>query len=282
MNISFLQSRLLAKLKGLFSPPEAPEGFSQYEMRLPQHQNAIDALPGWNSSFPQELNLTAGTIPLFADDRIFKMLEAVGALEGKTVLEVGPLEGMHTYILNQRRPAHIDAIEANKQCFMRCLVTKEILKLDRAVFYLGDIQNWLQASEHIYDLTLASGVLYHMPDPGEFLRLLAEHSRSLFLWTHYYDEHVMPKADVRHTPFSGNMDVRTIAGLDVRYFERSYQFANMSASFCGGMKDRHYWMHREDILKLLTHLGFQDIVVQSEEPLHTGGPCFSVFARRTS
>ncbi|TWD44776.1 hypothetical protein FB480_1225 [Agrobacterium vitis] len=281
MNIPFLQSRLVAKLKGLFAATEAPEGFSQYEMRLPQHQNAIDALPGWNSSFPQELNLTAGTIPLFADGRIFKVLDAFGSIEGKNILEVGPLEGMHTYILNQRNPASIDAIEANKQCFMRCLVTKEILKLDRAAFYLGDIQNWLQASDRLYDLTLASGVLYHMPDPGEFLRRLSARSQSLFLWTHYYDERVMPKADVRHTPFSGNMDVRTIAGMDVRYFERSYQFANMSASFCGGMNDRHYWMHREDILKLLAHLGYDDIVVQDEEPLHTGGPCFSVFARRT-
>ncbi|HBF29344.1 MAG TPA: SAM-dependent methyltransferase [Rhizobium sp.] len=269
-----------ARIASLRKAPEEQEGFSQYEMRLPHHQNAIDALPGWNSSFPSELNLAAGAIPLFADGRIFKALDTYGSIEGKRILEVGPLEGMHTYILNQRNPASIDAIEANKQCFMRCLVTKEILRLDRANIYLGDIKNWLEASDTVYDFALASGVLYHMPDPGEFLRLLAGRTQALFLWTHYYDETLMPESDVRHTPFSGNVKTRDIGGQQIRYFERSYQFANMSASFCGGMNDRHYWMHRNDILKLLNHLGYNDVVVQDEEPLHSGGPCFSVFARR--
>ena len=278
---TFMQmiSRSLLRLRNL-QASQHDEGFEQYDLRFPQHQNAIDALPGWNSAFPHELGLAAGTIPLFADGRIVDAIGCYGSLTGKNILEVGPLEGMHTYILNQQQPQTLDAIEANKQCYLRCLVTKEILKLDRASFFLGDIMSWLKETNMRYDFAVASGVLYHMPDPGEFLRLLGQRTDALFLWTHYYDLKSMPKSDVRHNPFSGNVERRDIAGFNVSYFERSYQFANMNASFCGGMKDRHYWMERGDILDLLSHLGYDELVVLNEEPHHAGGPCFSVFARR--
>lgn len=256
------------------------ETFMQYEMRLPAHQNAIDALEGWSSSFPVELGLKAGTIPLFHDTRVMEALRAYGSIEGQQILEIGPLEGMHTHILNQHRPANIDAIEANQSCFLRCLVTKEILKIDRASFYLGDIQKWLEKTDRQYDFALASGVLYHMPDPAEFLRLLSSRAKALFIWTHFYDEAAMPPSDVRRYPFSGRVEVRSVAGMDLRYHERSYQHADQDASFCGGMKDRHFWLEKNEILSFLERLGYNEIVVQALENDHAGGPCFSVFARK--
>ncbi|NRF07619.1 class I SAM-dependent methyltransferase (plasmid) [Rhizobium pusense] len=253
--------------------------FAQFETRYPHHQNAIDAVPGWSSSFPSS-GLQAGNIPLFQDGRILSALNAFGALDGAEVLEVGPLEAMHTYILNGRRPANIDAIEANQSCFFRCLVTKEILKLDRASFYLGDIQQWLQQTDKNYDFALASGVLYHMPDPGEFLHLLSRRAKAIFLWTHFFDNDAMPPSDVRRRPFSGRVELRSVAGVDLHYHERSYQNADQDASFCGGMKDRHFWLEKNEILALLEHLGYSTIEIQAIDNGHPGGPCFSVFAKK--
>lgn len=253
--------------------------FTQFELRAPHHQNAIDALPGWSSSFPKR-GLKAGTIPLFQDGRVLSALEAYGSIEGAEILEVGPLEAMHTFILNGRRPANIDAIEANQSCFLRCLVTKEILKLDKASFYLGDIQGWLEETDKTYDFALASGVLYHMPDPGEFLRLLSKRAKAIFLWTHFFDDDVMPASDVRRRPFSGRVELRSVAGFDLHYHERSYQNADQNASFCGGMKDRHFWLEKNEILSLLKGLGYSTIQVQAIDNDHPGGPCFSVFARQ--
>lgn len=253
--------------------------FAQFEMRPPHHQNAIDALPGWSSSFPVP-GLQAGSIPLFQDGRILSALKAYGSIEGAEVLEVGPLEAMHTFILNDRRPANIDAIEANHSCFLRCLVTKEILKLDRASFYLGDIQKWLEKTDKTYDFALASGVLYHMPDPGEFLHLLSKRARAVFIWTHFFDDDAMPSSDVRRRPFSGRVELRSVAGIDLHYHERRYQNADQNASFCGGMKDRHFWLEKNEILALLERLGYSTIEIQAIDNEHTGGPCFSVLARR--
>ncbi|WP_245297414.1 class I SAM-dependent methyltransferase [Rhizobium lusitanum] len=256
------------------------EIFDQYEQSIPSHQNAIDALSGWNCAFPPALNLNAGALPLYADDRIAWALQSFGSIEGKKVLEVGPLEGMHTYMLHSHLPARIDAIEANRLCFLRCLVTKQILNIDTASFMLGDIQSWLTERDETYDFALASGVLYHMADPGEFLRLLASRTKAVFIWTHFVLEDAMPEGDVRRLPFSGKVETRMVDGVPVRYYERSYHHANANASFCGGMKDRHFWMHRDDILMLLRKLGYSDIVIRDENLNHPGGPSFSLLARK--
>lgn len=276
-------SSAIKRFFSVFSPrpkQKSTDTFAQYEMRLPTHQNAIDALDGWSSLFPHHLGLKAGTIPLFHDTRITAALEAYGSIEDRQILEIGPLEGMHTYILNQRGPANIDAIEANQSCFLRCLVTKEILKIDKASFYLGDIQKWLEETDKEYDLAFASGVLYHMPDPAEFLRLLSTRAKALFLWTHFYDEAAMPPSDVRRYPFNGKVEVRSVAGMNIHYHERSYQHADQNAAFCGGMKDRHFWLEKDEILSLLKRLGYNEIHVQALDNDHAGGPCISVFARK--
>lgn len=268
------------KRKQQHNPDTVDSVFDQYNKSVPSHQNAIDALPGWNSAFPSDLTLKAGQHPLFADGRISWALQKFGSIENKTVLEIGPLEAMHTYMLNSGRPAKVDAIEANQLCFLRCLVTKEILNLDRANFYLGDAVKWLESHEERYDLAIASGVLYHMAEPAEFLCRLASRSDSLFIWTHFFDETAMPADDVRRIPFSGRVEERVINGINVRYYERGYLQANTNKSFCGGMKDKHYWMHRDDILEVLKSLDFTNISISSEQPDHKGGPCFSLFARR--
>ncbi|TIX89535.1 class I SAM-dependent methyltransferase [Rhizobium sp. P44RR-XXIV] len=263
-------------------PSKTPlEIFDQYEQGMPSLQNAIDALPGWNCAFPPEFNLNAGNLPLYADDRIAWALQTFGSIEGKTVLEVGPLEGMHTYMLHCHGAAKIDAIEANRLCFLRCLVTRQVLNINNAAFMLGDIQSWLAERDGVYDLTIASGVLYHMADPGEFLRLLAKRSKAVFIWTHFVLEEAMPEGDVRWLPFSGKVETRMVGGLAVRYYERSYHHANANASFCGGMKDRHFWMHRDDILMLLRQFGFDDVIIRDEDFSHPGGPSFSLMARKS-
>lgn len=256
-----------------------PDFFGQFEPRRPHHQNAIDALPGWSSAFPIP-GLSAGAIPLFQDERVLSALKAYGSIEGAEVLEVGPLEAMHTYLLHKYRPANIDAIEANLTCYLRCLVSKEILRLDRASFYLGDVQKWLEDSNKTYDFALASGVLYHMPDPAEFLHLISKRTNALFIWTHFFHEEAMPPSDVRRRPFSGKTELRSVAGVDLHYHERSYQDANKNASFCGGMKDRHFWLEEKEILQLLSSLGFSTIEILAKDYEHSGGPCFSVFARK--
>ena len=74
--------------------------FDTYKSRAPAAQNCIDAVPGWNSRFPDEYGLVAGNIIDFNDGRIVWAIERFGDLSGANVLEIGPMEGAHPHCSN--------------------------------------------------------------------------------------------------------------------------------------------------------------------------------------
>lgn len=276
---------LVNRLVGREKPPESRVArvnavFDEYVDTLPCAQNAVDLIPGWNHALPPEAGAVAGEIGLYSDARIDWCIEQYGDLRDRKVLELGPLEAAHTYMLHKHCPAVIDAVEANKLAFLRCLIVKELLHLDRARFWMGDFTKWLEHSGRRYDLIVASGVLYHMRDPVRLLELASDHSDSLYLWTHYYSDTAMPEGDFRRDAFDGNISVREFGGISVRLHHRSYREAWRSKAFCGGMRDDHVWMEKEQIIEVLAALGFADIRTNHDTNEHPHGPCISIFARR--
>ncbi|WP_166142618.1 bifunctional 2-polyprenyl-6-hydroxyphenol methylase/3-demethylubiquinol 3-O-methyltransferase UbiG [Methylosinus sp. RM1] len=249
---------------------EAPvtDLFSGDETRAPSFQNAVDAIPGWSCHFPVEYGLSAGKLPTFDDPRITWAMERFGDLSGRAVLELGPLEASHTYML-AKAGAHVDAVEANRLAFLKCLVAREILDFPNARFYLGDFVQWLEQTETRYDLIVASGVLYHMRDPLRLLRAMSERADAIYLWTVIVDDdRLAPSATQR------------FEGLDMRLYARGY--GDRSVAFCGGSMDFPNWMHRNDVLAALRALGYEEITVL-DDIIGTAGntlPTFSVFARR--
>jgi hypothetical protein len=255
--------------------------FDGYVDKEPSAQNAIDLVPGWNNALPPEVGVQAGSSYFFDDPRILWCLEQFGSIEGRRILELGPLEGAHTYMLDHHNPAVIHAIEANKLAFLRCLVVKELLDIKHAKFLLGNFLPWLERDDQRYDLIIASGVLYHMADPVRTLELMAQRANAIFLWTHYFSESEMPPGDLNRGPFPGDVKTVSFQGRQVRLYHRSYHGAAQSTTFCGGMYDAHYWLERDDILTILAKLGFNDIRTEHEVTKHHLGPSLSIFARRS-
>jgi hypothetical protein len=252
----------------------------EYVVGMPSIQNALHALPGWNHALPPEIGVTGGRGAFYADPRIAWAVEQFGSIEGRRILELGPLEASHTYMLELQQPAVIHAIEANKLAFLRCLVVKEVLGLKIAKFFLGDFAEWLEKTPEPYDLVVASGVLYHMQDPVRLIELIAQRTDAFYLWTHYASDPAMPIGDPRRSVFVGSPEVQERHGLAIRVHRRSYHGAWRNKSFCGGMHDLHRWIEKDDIIALIRALGFADVRIAHDEPAHQNGPSFSVFARR--
>lgn len=229
---------------------------------------------------PPHVGAAAGRVHMYADDRIPWCLDLFGSIAGRKILELGPLEGMHTYILDQQQPEVIHAIEANKLSFLRCLITKELLDLKRAKFFHGNFLPWLEHTEVSYDLIVASGVLYHMKDPIRLLELIAKRSRAVFIWTHYFSHEAMPGDEQWRKSLSGDVETVLYCGLKVSLYRRGYHRSWKETTFCGGMHDRHYWLEKDDILGILRLLGFDEIWTAHEQR-HSNGPSLSIFARRS-
>jgi hypothetical protein len=257
------------------------EALSEYVMGMPSAQNAINALPGWNHALPDAAGVTAGIGSLHDDPRIAWALEQFGSIEGKRILELGPLEAAHTALIDRQAPGILHSIEANKLSFLRCLIVKEILNFKHARFFLGDFVPWLEKPPTRYDFIIASGVLYHMQDPVHLLKLISANTDSFYIWTHYYDRAAMPVDDLRHTPFVGDPEIQTVNGISAHLHTRSYHGAWQSKSFCGGIHDLHRWIAKNDIIDLIRSFGFDDVRTAHDEPNHQNGPSFSIFARRS-
>ena len=252
-----------------------------YVGAAPSPQLAIDLFPGeWSSRFPEELGVTAGAVPLFADDRITWLLEQTGDLTGRTVLELGPWEGGHTYQLGAAG-ASVTAIEANTRAYLKCLLAKELLGMTNCRFMLGNFVAYLQQPQHErFDMVLASGVLYHSTDPLRLLELMAGAADRLGLWTHYFEPEV-----VRSTPsvarhFGSEPLMARFRGREVALHRRDYLDALEWNGFCGGPEDHALWLERDDLLACLELLGFTDVRLGDDDPSHVNGPCLLVYAQR--
>jgi SAM-dependent methyltransferase len=255
---------------------ENPIPFRKFEHRAPSHQNAVDIFAGkWAHDLgAASPGIKAGTTPLFTDDYRPRMLAQFlgvgGRLDNLSVLELGPLEGAHTYQLEKLGANPILAIEANIEAFLKCLIVKEILNLRAAKFMLGDFNEYLKETSDTYDVVMCSGVLYHMADPIELIRRIARVSRNCFVWTHYYDE--------RHY-LSVPREVR----FDARYPGMkmySLTYGDMDHDrFWGGNKPVSVWLEREDLLDAFRHAGFTSIEIIEDTPTHPNSACFTFAAR---
>jgi hypothetical protein len=151
-----------------------------------------------------------------------------------SVMEMGPHEGENTFHLHHLPVARIHAVEGRTINYLKCLLVKNELRLDRAYFALGDAVALLRGDMH-FDLTFCCGILYHLPDPLTALRLIAEKSDRLVMTTAVFDENEMRLADERTAkePFPTNWlrDVETrpemadFEGLKIALHRRTFRDA---------------------------------------------------------
>src|SRR4051794_2616577 len=99
--------------------------FGRFEQRAPSIQNAVDIFRGkWASTFDGLIEAeTDGHAPLFTSDpRPLRAAEILGTgsrIDGFRVLELGPLEGGHTFQLEKLGAREVLAIEANVEAFLK-------------------------------------------------------------------------------------------------------------------------------------------------------------------
>jgi len=258
--------------------------FDGYVGVPPNSQTTLDLFAGeWSSRLPFPLaSLHAGDIPLFEDARITWALDVLGPVEGRDVLELGPLECGHTYMLDRAGAREVLAIEGNRRAYLRCLVVKELLDIRSARLLLGDFVEFLAqqpAEADLFDLAVASGVLYHMEDPLRLLELLAARARRILLWTHYYDEEVIRSRPELDAKFPGTTS-RAWRGRTFTYHRLEYAAAVRLPGFCGGPAARSNWLSREELLLALDILDLDVLDVAFEQDDRANGPAFAVAACR--
>jgi len=266
---SFYVSR--ARVQNMLAHRRSPFGAAKFEQRSPSHANAIEIFAGrWATDLSQlDPTWQGGGAMLAADNRPLLAAQYLGKenrLDGMSVLELGPLEAMHTHRLEQLGAARILAIESNVEAYLKCLIVKEALRMTHSSFMLGDFNLYLQDTPERFDLVFACGVLYHMEDPLRLIRGIARATDKCFIWTHYFDERLTKG----RTPLTVAAD-----GFSATYYRASY-LDRAQPGFWGGNKPSASWMTRKDILAAFRHYGMDeiDIIDEDEAAPHGATICF--------
>jgi len=247
----------------------------QYVMATPSHQNAINLFEGeWSSHLPG--NFESGNVPLFNDPRIEMISNHIGGFAGKKVLELGPLEGGHTFMMSRGGATHVTAIEANSRAYLKCLIAKEVLNVSNCSFVLGDFDETLEQPD-AYDFLLACGVIYHCANPVKTIVNMCKRARSIGIWSRYYAEE--PVRRVYGDRFSYTPNTKSFEGYSADCYEHNYQEALDIDGFCGGGNTSAFWMSRDTWTSLFDSLGF-NFDVLSEATDHPHGPEMTAVATK--
>lgn len=259
--------------------------FKSYFGIAPSDQNALDLFAGeWSSQPPANRpDLKAGATPLFDDPRIawahHRLMEMglEDGFRGREVVELGPLEGGHTYLIDRLEARAVTAIEANPRAYLKCLIAKETFAMPRARFVLGDCLEFLRTSEQRFDIGVACGILYHLTNPVELLELLARRCDALFLWTVFFDPEFVAQNPVPGAKFSDVIAMET-AGFKHTVHRFNYGPSLDWKGFCGGGEVFSYWMEKEEIIGALRHFGFTTFRHEQQPNVH--GSALMLAARK--
>ena len=243
----------------------------RFEHRAPSAQTAVDVFAGkWASDLSRLLSVeNTGGADLFMNDPRPGLAAAAfgrgtGRLDGMRVLELGPLEGGHSYQLEKLGAAHVTAVDADVEAYLKCLVIKEVLGLKRCSFLLGDALAFLRDNTSHYDLVFCSGLMYEVADPLRVIKACCDISNRCFVWTHYYD------ADSTTVPHDRTVRAVTVEGFEARYYESGEdQEGRVTA-----------WMEREEMFDAFRQFGLDDITVLDDHRDHPNGPAMSFTASR--
>lgn len=196
------------------------------------------------------------------DSRIVQMDKIVG-LKGRSVLEVGCFEGVHTIALAQCG-ADVTAVDSRIENVVKTVVRCNLFGY-KPTSFVSDIEKADDVAllPHV-DFVHHVGVLYHLKDPITHIKLLAPTVKEGFLLdTHY------AKPDMLNNSYK-------VDGCDYRYFH--YREKGRDEVF-SGMYDHAKWLLLDDLKALFAELGFGKFQMLKDEQ-QRNGPRFTALISR--
>lgn len=185
--------------------------------------------------------------------------ECGGSLAGKTVVDIGCLEGAFTAEFARLGAALSVGIEPRKESFDRCEIVRKLTGLSNLRFIQADLKDELPKWEGQFDVVFMAGLLYHVSDPYAALRLVYRACRETAL----IDTHIAYEDFPTHQ--CGEIVERTWAGdhykgrLFVEYpsdvdpsMHEKMLWAAYSDSFA-------FWPLEDDLVRMFHDVGFQTV-----------------------
>ena len=222
-----------------------------------------------NSFTAHNIRLDDGTLTLpsarWTMDRhpvarsVYRLLHALypGGLEGKTIIDVGCLEGGYTTEF-ARLGMRATGLEVRESNYNNCLFVQSRVNLPNLQFIHGDANDIARYGR--YDVFFMNGLLYHLEQPRRFLQHVGRNcGRALVIHTHVAFSHETEAA--RKFNLSESTENEGLLG---RWFP---EHGDLSSDELDRLKwsswqnRRSFWIQKEYLLQLIRDVGF-DLVFE--------------------
>jgi|SRR6267143_2861657 len=211
----------------------------------------------WIFQFQIDGQIYGGGISAAGDARIEQFFSFAPGAE--TILELGSLEGAHTFIL-ARRPGvrRVLGLEGREFNLRKARFVQELLHLSNVEFAQANLEKSDLAAFGKFDAVFCSGLMYHLPEPWKLISQLPALAPNLFIWTHY----------------AADADAETVSeGLRGKIHAEGG-----AADPLSGMSATATWLTLESLITLLTKSGYAGVEVIANDPAHTNGPAVTIVA----
>ena len=195
-----------------------------------------------------------GAIP----DRRIKTLHKLVNLTGKSILEVGCFEGIHTLGLRLFSD-DVTAVDIRPTNVIKTLARLSMHGSNAKVF-VADVEK-LSAEFGRFDVVFHCGVLYHLMSPVEHIFALADMCQYLLLDTHVTEQTAVEKS-CGAFPYRGS------------YYDEAGWLDPFS-----GKDTRSFWLTEESLLAVLRQAGFSTVDV-IERRAERNGPRLTILASK--
>jgi len=217
----------------------------------------FEKLAPWIFKFRVDGRDYGGEISAAGDVRVERFLRF--APNAANILELGALEGAHTFIL-ARRPGvkRVVALEGREHNLRKARLIQELLQVRNAEFAQANLEESHLSAFGKFDTVFCSGLIYHLPEPWKLIEKLPVIAPSLFIWTHY-------AADTEAEVISN--------GLRGKIFVESGLEEPLS-----GMSPTSMWLTLGSLITSLTRSGYRSVQIIHNDLTHANGPAVTIGA----
>lgn len=177
-----------------------------------------------------------------------------------TILELGALEGAHTFMLAERPGIQrVLALEGREANLRKARFVQELLKARNAEFAQANLEHARLAEFGTFDIVFCSGLLYHLPEPWKLIEQFPAVAPAVFIWTQYAAEE----------------EAKDIGrGLRGKIHVEGGPEEPLS-----GMSATSTWLTLASLCERLRASGYKQIDIIHDDPNHANGPAVTIGAR---
>ena len=180
-----------------------------------------------------------------------------------SILELGSLEGGHTFQLSKKPGVTVLGIEGRQENIAKANFVKELLHIENARFTCANLEDTLLSDFGTFDAVFCSGLLYHLPKPWDLVWEISKVTEKVFIWTHYATEE---KVTDQINGYKGHWHKE----FDVKLFGLRKPLK--------GLSKKSFWMTQRSLEDVLTTHGFKNIKILENKPHHKHGAALTIAA----